>query len=640
MKYLYKYPHAAYPYEDLIKKNAERSRQEREYELYDTGIFENNNYFDVFVEYAKEDQNDLCIKITVKNQSETETAPITVLPTLWFRNTWAWGPSPRSKDALCVSPTGYIKPSIKLRDSAYQHKMFEAYHKELGSYYLHVNGKDGECIFTENETNFKKLYGTENTSKYCKDAFHDYSINNFKSAVNPNNQGTKAAYVCKRILAPKDSFEIRLRLTISRDLKSPFDFDYIFATRKEEADEFYDTVTPFNISEDLKAIQRQAFAGLLWSKQFYYFVVQDWYDGDINQPKPPAEREFKSKNRFWRHMHAEDILSMPDKWEYPFFAAWDSAFHTIPFAMIDPEFAKNQLLLLTREWYMHPNGQIPAYEWNFNDVNPPVTAWAAYRIFKIEKKLYRRTDYLFLERVFQKLLLNFTWWVNRKDEDGVNIFEGGFLGLDNIGVFNRSEPLPNGGRLRQADGTSWMAMYCLNMLDIALELAVILPAYEDIASKFFEHFLYISDALSHTTSTSDLPLWDEHDGFYYDVLVEPNGSCHYLKVRSLVGLIPLYACLTLEPSVIEKLPNFKRRMDWFLNNRCDLTDRNIASITSLGVGKRRLLAVVNKERLTRILEYLLSSEEFLSSFGFRSLSKYHKDNPYIYAIEGKGQRKI
>ncbi|KAJ3142595.1 hypothetical protein HK100_000495 [Physocladia obscura] len=674
-KFLYKYPHAAFPYEQLVAENAKRSRTDPEFELIDTGVFDNDRYFDIFVEYCKHARNvnDNLIKITIHNRGP-ESAPIHVLPQLWFRNTWSWKTTDfgthsclEDEDGACEEIHENIShakrtskdmlPDIKIirGDSRVQNtRVLEAVSDNLHMF-LHYDlsedetgekfeGEDPTVLFTENETNFSKLYNVPNKSKYCKDGINERVVNNDLNSVCPNH-GTKAAVWYKSIIPAGKNITLRLRLTSegfqhadsgdSGSFGSPF--AAIFRARKSEADQFYNSILSSEISEDMKNVQRQAFAGMLWSKQFYNFVIKDWLDGDVGQVKPPPERK-NGRNREWRHLHVDDILSMPDKWEYPFFASWDSAFHSVVFAQIDPWFAKKQLLLLTREWYMNPNGQIPAYEWNFSDVNPPVHAWAAIRVYKLEKKLYGREDRLFLERIFQKLLLNFTWWVNRKDADGLNVFNGGFLGLDNIAVFNRSEALPTGGRLRQADATGWMAFYCLSMLEIALELAPTNRSYEDIASKFFEHFLYISEALSFSSENGvNSSLWNEEDGFYYDNLVFSDSSVVPLKVRSLVGLIPLFAVLVLEPSVIDKCPDFKRRMNWFFEN-FDFSRRNVAKLDDPSKGQRILLALVPKDRLIRILNHMLDENEFLSPYGIRSLSKFHKDTPYIYYVGNQAHR--
>jgi hypothetical protein len=619
MKYLYKYPQQEFPYNELVAANRHRSKTEPEFELLDTGIFDNNRYFDVFVEYAKVSAEDILIQIHVTNRGDEEK-PLHLLPTLWFRNTWSWDQESE-------------KPYLKIFDSGANDNqnvsIIETSHPTLGKYWLYC-ADPGELLFTENETNFGKLFGAENQSAYLKDGINDYIISGNKEAVNHNKIGTKfsASYYWK--IGAGESKTIQLRLSENSQLTAPFgkEFQQAFAQRQKEADEFYQKFSPKNLSPDLRNVQRQAFAGLLWTKQYYHYVVEDWLKGDRNQPDPNRE---VNRNEEWIHLYNDDILSMPDKWEFPWFAAWDLAFHVLPLAMLDPEFAKRQLDRLTREWYMHPNGQIPAYEWHFSDVNPPVHAWGALRVYQIEQEIYGRSDRLFLESVFQKLLLNFTWWVNRKDKGGNNIFQGGFLGLDNIGIFDRSAELPTGGHIDQSDGTSWMGMYCLNMLAIALELAKENPAYEDMASKFFEHFLYIADAMNHIGET-DIHLWDDKDGFYYDVLEFPQGDRVHLKVRSMVGLVPLFAIEILTPEILDKLPNFKRRMEWFIENRPDL-EKNIACMTDEGVGARRILSIVNPEKLKRILQKMLDETEFLSDYGIRSLSQIHREHPYIFECE-------
>ncbi|HTH51339.1 MAG TPA: hypothetical protein VL501_05375, partial [Pyrinomonadaceae bacterium] len=543
MKFLYKYPQAEFPYADLVAENRRRSKLDPEYEITDTGVFDDDRYFDVFVEYAKGDVDDVLIRITVANRGP-DAASINVLPTIWLRNDWTWFGS---------DPTGEIY--------AEGANTFVIDHPKPGTRYLHFEGSP-EPLFTNNETNTERLFGSPNSTPYVKDAFHRYVINGEATAVNPDLRGTKAAANYKLDIPAGGETVINLRLTESKSDafassgektqgrgKTPKDdtrtFDATFEERIIEADEFYNELATNELSQDAKNVQRQAFAGMLWSKQFYHYVVKEWLDGDPAMPRPPASR-LSGRNSRWQHLYNSDVVSMPDKWEYPWYAAWDLAFHAIPLAMVDPEFAKEQLILMLREWYMHPNGQIPAYEWAFGDVNPPVHAWAAMRVYQIDRNQRGTPDRAFLARVFQKLLLNFTWWVNRKDAEGRNVFEGGFLGLDNIGVFDRSQPLPTGGRLAQSDGTSWMAMYCLNMLTIALELSIDDPAYEDVASKFFEHFVYIADAMNNI-GVDNISLWDEHDGFFYDVLCLPDHRYNMpLKVRSMVGLIPLFAVMTIE----------------------------------------------------------------------------------------------
>ncbi|MEO1207979.1 MAG: glucosidase [Cyanobacteria bacterium J06638_20] len=628
LKGLYKYPQAAYPYGQLVEQNQAQGRHAPEIELLDTGVFEGDRYFDVFVEYAKAGPEDILIQIAVVNRGP-ETKTLHVLPHLWFRNTWSW-------------EADGIKPTIKVSGHHEGFSTLEATHPALGTRWLHCQSHDNwtspgdRLLLTENETNYQKLFGADNATPYVKDAFHRYVIAGDTAAVNPEGMGTKAAAHYTLTVNPGETQVIRLRLTDIAAFDRPFDeFESQLQTRLQEADEFYQKVTPFCQDPDLRNVQRQAFAGLMWTKQYYHFDVTRWLKGDPTTPAPPADRT-QGRNHQWHHLDAGDIISMPDKWEYPWFAAWDTAFHCIPLAVIDPEFAKYQLDIMTREWYMHPNGQIPAYEWAFGDVNPPVHAWATWRVYKIEQKLTDKGDREFLERVFQKLLLNFTWWVNRKDEGGNNVFEGGFLGLDNIGVFDRSSPLPTGGYIEQSDGTSWMAMYSLNMLTIALELARENPVYQDMATKFFEHFVYIADAMNHI-GQEKTELWDEADGFFYDVLHLPNSERLKLKVRSMVGLIPLFAVQTLEPELLEELPSFRERLEWFEANRPDLSD-NVASFLEEGIGKRRLLAIVRPDKLTRILAKMLDETEFLSTYGIRALSRFHKEHPYTFYVNGNEHR--
>ena len=635
MKYLYKYPQAEYPYDNLLQVSQERSRHEWEYELLDTGVFNNNRYFDVFVEYAKADAEDILVQITAVNRGD-EAKPLHILPTLWFRNTWSWEKDP-------------VKPSLKAKQNDSSFSMVAVNHPDIGDRWFYCDASQwgrgqSPLLFTENETNYQLLFDTANKSNFVKDGINDYVVSGDKEAINPQQQGTKVAPHYVLNLQPGESKTIKLRLS-NKSLSKPFteEFEQTFTARKQEADEFYKDLTPFNLSEDQRNIQRQAFAGMLWTKQYYHYSVSEWLDGDPNNPPPPQARKH-GRNSHWRHLDNAEIISMPDKWEYPWYAAWDSAFHALPLALLDPEFAKEQLDLLTREWYMHPNGQLPAYEWAFGDVNPPVHAWATWRVYTIERKRKGKGDRQFLERVFQKLLLNFTWWVNRKDGLGNNVFEGGFLGLDNIGVFDRSSALPTGGFIEQADGTSWMAMYCLNMLTIALELALENPVYEDMATKFFEHFIYIADAMTHI-GEERTQLWDEDDGFFYDVLHLPHNGRIRLKVRSMVGLIPLFAVTTLEPELLERLPNFKERLKWFVSNRPDLK-RNVACMEAEGIGARRMLAlcyvtqdhIENQDKLRQILSKLLDENEFFGEYGIRALSKYHADHPYTFDYEGEQYR--
>ncbi|WVQ99883.1 hypothetical protein IAU59_007026 [Kwoniella sp. CBS 9459] len=717
MKYLYKYPQATFPYEQLKEESRNRSREVNEFELMDTDVFDEDRYWDVFVEYAKDEEfaDAMSIRITAYNRGP-DPADLHILPQMFFRNTWSW-------------PKELPKNMPQMRQEA--EGVIHAQHETLGQTRLYCTPSpapaapakggvvlvDGpsvvpELLFTENETNYERLYGGKNRTPYVKDAFHDHLIPSHRPAepeaertaeglkmkspsvktpklppfhtaaevedgvevnptaigqdglaeveniveppprpvsehggrqfVNPDKVGTKSAahYSFKGVPGKGGCVVVRLKMTPCSPEEDPsiLDeelFDDNVEERRVDADEFYGRISKGNLSEDLRNIMRQALSGMLWTKQYYQYIQKEWMDGDPGQPPPPPERKWV-RNREWKHMYINDILSMPDKWEYPWFATWDTAFHCIPLAMVDPSFAKKQLDLMTREWYMKPDGALPAYEWNFSDVNPPVHAWSTFRVFKIERKMFGREDLDFLERVFQKLLLNFTWWVNRKDSDGNNVFEGGFLGLDNIGPFNRSEPLPTGGTLRQADGTAWMAFFCLNMLSIALELAKHNPTYEDIASKFFEHFLFISDAMTYVGSNDEqLSLWNEEDGFYYDAIQWGYGHSQQLPVRSMVGLMPLYATLVLEPQVIKQFPGFKKRMDWFIENRQDISTRNIANIREKGRGDRKLLAMASKERLVRILEKMLDEKEFLSEYGVRSMSLFHHENPFSMNVNGE-----
>jgi Glycosyl hydrolase family 63 C-terminal domain len=624
LKMLYKYPQNVFPYADLVGTNRRRGKNAPEYELIDTGAFSENRYFDIFVEYAKAGPEDILIRITAFNRGP-DAADLDLLPTLWFRNTWSWG---WQHDKL---PRPILKDISPKNES--QIKWIEADHAILGRYLLACDDANS-LLFTENETNTERLFGSPNPTRYVKDAFHTYVIEGHGDKVNPDHVGTKAAAYYHREVMPGESINIRLRLMRADDNDLPDDpfasFDKSLAERKAEADEFYAHIQPASLTEDERRVQRQSFAGMLWSKQFYHFNVEEWLQGDPAQPTPPSERK-NGRNREWRHLHAEDILSMPDKWEYPWFAAWDLAFHCIPLALLDSEFAKEQLLLLGREWYQHPNGQVPAYEWTFSDVNPPVLAWATWRVYKIDEKHHQIGDQLFLERMFHKLLLNFTWWVNRKDAEGLNVFQGGFLGLDNIGVFDRSAPLPTGGHIEQSDGTSWMGMFCLNMLTIALELALQDPAYEDIALKFFEHFLYIANAMNNIAGEG-ISLWDEQDEFFYDVLHFESGNNLSLKLRSMVGLIPLFAVTTIEPALLEKLPEFKRRLEWFLEHRPDLA-KLVSHWQEAGMGQRRLLAILRGHRMKRVLYRMLDENEFLSPYGVRALSRIYANQPYALNVD-------
>jgi hypothetical protein len=620
MKYLYKYPQAEYPYASLLAETRRRSKAQPEFELIDTGIFDENRYFDVFVEYAKAGIEDICIRITVANRGP-EAAEIRLLPTLWYRNTWSWH-NCRTRPSLAFDPgSGAI----------------HAREHDIGTYWLYAD-QGGMPLFTENETNFQRLFNSPNASPFVKDAFHRYVIHGEKDAVNPALRGTKAAIYYDLAIPAGGEITVNLRLqradtAIQRGQALGPEYQEIFAARKQEADEFYATVIPQTADADTQNIMRQAFAGMLWTKQYYHYVIRDWLNGDPAMPKPPESRK-SGRNHAWGHIYNADIISMPDKWEYPWYAAWDLGFHCIALALVDSEFAKNQLVLMLREWYMHPNGQIPAYEWAFGDVNPPVHAWAAYQVYKIDReKNGGKGDTQFLSRVFHKLLLNFTWWVNRKDVEGMNVFQGGFLGLDNIGVFDRNMPLPDGSHLEQSDGTSWMAMYSLDMMAIALELADEDPAYEDVASKFWEHFIYIARAMNHM-GDDGLSLWNEEDGFFYDVLHSSDGSSMPLRVRSMVGLMPLYAVQTMSPELLDAMPAFKRRLEWFITNRSDLIG-NMACMRTRGKKQRRLFSVATRPQLERILKVMLDENEFLSAHGIRALSAYHREHPYMLELDGQ-----
>jgi len=625
MKYLYKYPQGEFPYGRLVAENRQRDKRDLEFELINTGIFDEDRYFDVFVEYAKDSPDDILIRIEAINRGPDD-ADLHLLPTLWFRNTWSWNlESKRSWLRRGEAVEGIIP--------------IELYHPYYGKRWLYCEGTP-ETLFTENETNHRRIFGADNSSPYVKDGINDYIVHGAKEAVNAEGLGTKVAGHYRLKLAPGKRTVVKLRLTdkeMGSSRARPFraSFDTIFAERRQEADEFYGNVTSSTLTLDAKNVMRQAFAGMLWSKQFYHYVVKQWLDGDPANPAPPPERK-NARNHDWTHLHNGDVISMPDKWEYPWYAAWDLAFHCIPLALVDPGFAKEQLILMLREWYMHPNGQVPAYEWGFGDVNPPVHAWAAWRVYKVEKKRRGKGDREFLQRVFHKLLLNFTWWVNRKDTSGMNIFQGGFLGLDNIGVFDRSAPLPTGGYIEQSDGTSWMAMYTLNLLVIALELSKDDRAYEDVASKFWEHFIHIAHAMSHR-GEDGVGLWNEEEGFFYDVLRLPDGSHFPMKIRSMVGLIPLFAVETLEPELLELLPGFKRRLEWFIDHRPDLTG-NVACMRTPGIGERRLLSIATQDQLRQILKYMLDEREFLSPYGIRALSQVHRDHPYHLSVEGTDYR--
>jgi hypothetical protein len=614
LKALYKYPQAAFPYEALVEENARRGPQKPEFELLDTGVFSGNRYFDVLAEYAKAAPDDILIRLTLSNRGP-DRATLHVLPTLWFRNTWSWG---RAGEGYWTKP----------RIAGVGPQLFHSNHPSLGSFLLSSESAPRAQLFTENETNTGRVFGVPGRGRHFKDAFHSYLCDGVASAVNSNPVGTKAAFYYVLDLAPGSSRTLQLRLTAGETRSEPaFEggFTSVFGDRRREADAFYARRIPQGLAEESRSVARQAYAGLLWTKQYFGYIVEDWLEGDPATPSPPASR-LRGRNHNWRHVYARDVLSMPDKWEYPWFAAWDLAFHMLPFVRVDPNFAKRQLTLLLREWYMHPSGAIPAYEFAFADVNPPVHAWACFRTYKIAAPRGRR-DVEFLAGSFQKLVLNFTWWVNRKDEEGNNLFSGGFLGLDNVGVFDRSHQLTN-GHLEQADGTAWMAFYCSVMLAMAVELTHQNLAYEDMASKFFEHFVAISDAINRQDGHG---LWDEADGFYYDA-IHIDGRLEPLRLRSIVGMIPILSVQVLEPEVVAKMPGFARRLNWFLRNRPDLA--STLEARNGPHGSRLLLAIASKERLLRILARLFDEKEFLSPHGIRSLSAAYRDQPFSFAFDG------
>ncbi|HVT17303.1 MAG TPA: glucosidase [Thermoanaerobaculia bacterium] len=655
LQMLYKYPQAEFPYAWLVAENRRRGKQDAEFELLDTGIFDGDRYFDVFVEYAKAAPEDIFLQVTAWNRGP-ETAPLHLLPQLWFRNTWSWG---RSRTA---------RPVLAAQDGAIGG--IRAEHPELGVMWLEAapaeisSAAEGtppaapaglpELLFCDNDTNVRRLYGEAAAtgavgargggavSAWFKDGFHQYLVHGDAAAVNPAGRGTKAAAHYRLSLPAGGSARLRLRLSRERRPEPFADFGAVLALRSREAGEFYSRL-PAAAAQDgtspdpaaaveADRVRRQALAGLLWSRQFYYFDVPQWLEGDPGQPPPPAERR-GGRNNEWFHLNNADVLSMPDTWEYPWYAAWDLAFHCLPLARLDPTIAKEQLVLLAREWYMHPNGQLPAYEWAFGDVNPPVHAWAALRVFEIDRGLSGRPDHAFLERVFHKLMLNFTWWVNRKDVEGRNVFQGGFLGLDNIGVFDRSSQLPTGGHIDQADGTGWMAMYSLNLLRIALELAQVNPVYEDIATKFFEHFLYVAAALSNLGGQG-VDFFDDEDRFYYDVLHLPDGRLERLRVRSMVGLVPLFAVEVLDSELLDRVPGFRDRLLWFLDYRPDLA-RLVSRFTVPGMKDRHLLSLLRRQRLRGVLSRMLDEQEFLSPYGVRALSRHHRDHPYSLEVGGE-----
>jgi hypothetical protein len=626
LRALYKYPHAEFPYAHLVAENHWRGRDEQEFELRDTDIFRESRYFDVFAEYAKASPEDVLIRLTAANRGPGP-ARLHLLPTLWFRNTWSWQCTHEGcwpKAALRATGPGVVRA---------EHAALEPYRWTAGP---RPDGQPPPLLFTENETNVARLFGGANASPYVKDAFHEYVVHGRTEAVNPAQVGTKVA--AHYVLDLEPGAEVVLRLRLCREAEAtatPFDdFDGVFARRAQEADAFYGARIPKMVGPEQVRLSRLAYAGLIWSRQFYHYAVRPWLQGDPGEPTPPPEHR-EGRNSDWQHLFSRDVLSMPDKWEYPWFATWDLAFHCVAFARIDPAFAKAQLLLLLREWYMHPSGQVPAYEYDFGDVNPPVLAWASWRVYKIAGPRTGR-DRAFLERAFQKLLLNFTWWVNRKDVRGKNLFAGGFLGLDNIGVFDRSKPLPGGGMLEQADGTAWMAIFCITMLAIAFELARFNPVYQDIASKFFEHFIAIADAMNTLGGTG---LWDDEDGFYYDQLRPEGGAPVLLRARSLVGLIALIAAEVLEQEKVDRFTGFMRRANWLLENRKDLA-RYVSYMSEAGSESHahRLLAIPSRERLVRVLARLLDENEFLSPHGIRSLSRAHRDRPYVLRCNGEERR--
>jgi hypothetical protein len=627
MKYLYKYPQKAYPYDDLVETNRRRSRNEREYELIDTGIFDENRYFDVFVEYAKAGPEDVLIKISVCNKGP-QTASIHVLPTLWFRNTWSW-------------QEGSSKPvlrDVKIADGwmIHAHHTDPQFRESLPDYYLYGQGSV-PLLFTENETNNVRLFGGQNASPFVKDGINNFVVHGKADAVNPMAVGTKTAAHYHLTIGGGDSETLYLRLTreLPAELEKPFeDFETILQAHLQEADEFYHSVAPPSVSPEKASVMRQALAGMLWSKQYYYYDVGKWLKE--HGVDPWASQPKQIRNREWFHMQNDHIISMPDKWEYPWYAAWDLAFHAVALSIVDPDFAKQQLDLMLKEIYLHPSGQIPAYEWNFSDVNPPVHAWASIFLYRTEQALRGQGDIAFLKRVFGKLMMNFTWWVNRKDRFGKNVFEGGFLGLDNIGVFDRSAALPTGGYLEQADGTAWMALFCQSMLEIGVELAASDPIYEDLSAKFANHFLFIGAAMNRLGTDG---MWDEEDGFYYDVLRLPDGNATRLKVRSMVGLLPLCATTVVEPWQRERIPRLEARIMERLQEMPELfANIHVTGSQHLGVGDRSILALVNEERLRRILSRMLDENEFLSPYGIRSLSKVHQQHPYIFHVKGREYR--
>lgn len=626
MKVLYKYPQAAYPYQQLIEENQRRSKQEMEYELVDTGIFDDGRYFDITVEYAKIQAEDLLIRVSVSNRGP-EAAPIHLLSTLWFRNTWSWGRDDRRPQMSRGAVEPYKNHPV---DSII------AQHWQLGEYILYCDDAD-ELLFTENESNNERLFGSPSASPYVKDAFHNYVVGGQTEAVNPSGRGTKAAAYYNRMVGPGETVVFNLRLAAAVEahpLESPMaDFDDLMIQRRHEADEFYNVVLPPTLKEDVRLVGRQAFAGLLWSKQFYHYIIGEWLEGDPAEPAPPGSRRY-GRNHDWAHMYNADVISMPDTWEFPWYASWDLGFHCITLAHVDPQFAKDQILLMLREWYMHPNGQIPAYEWNFEDVNPPVLSIAALRVFEIEREFTGNSDYAFLERVFHKLMLNFTWWVNRKDALGNDIFQGGFLGMDNIGAFDRDN-LPAGYMLGQADGTSWMAAFAKSMTAIALILAQQDPVYEDLASKFGEHFLFIGNAMNSKSDISS-SLWDQRDGFFYDYLLAPNGGREPVRGRTMVGFVPLFGANALPSDMLErqKFPELMRRRAWFLEHFPELM-QSVGPMITPGANDNLIMELVRPDQFRKLLAYMLDEDEFFSPYGIRSVSRFHAENPLVITVGGQ-----
>ena len=620
MRMIYRYPQSRFPYEELLGQNRQRTKIDSEFEIWNTNAFEENRFFDIDIEYAKADPTDILIRLTATNNGP-EAAPLHLLPTIWFRNTWSW----RSDST---------KPSLRKAAERSHVAVITAGHPELGDYDLFCDSVD-DLFFTENESNAGRLWAIPNQSPFLKDSINDRVVHGRTEAVNPEENGTKAAAHYKFNIPAGETISVRLRLARggTRTSAEAFgDFDAMFKLRRAEADQFYKELAPDSLGEEPRAIQRQAFAGLLWNKQFYHYDVARWLDGDPGQPPPPPER-LSGRNSGWRHLNNDRVMSMPDKWEFPWYASWDLAFHCIPLALIDVQFAKTQLDLIVREWYLHPNGKIPAYEWNFDDVNPPVLAWAAWRVYQIERKQTGKGDRAFLETIFHKMLIAFTWWVNRKDSDGNNIFQGGFLGLDNIGVFDRSVSFADGSHLEQSDATSWMGMFSLNLTRIAIELALGNPVYQNIATKFFEHFLGIAAAMNNLGGKG-IGLWNEEDEFYYDILHTPGGRYLPLKVRSVVGLLPLLAVETIQWQLIDALPGFRSRLEWYLKYRPDLASL-VSRWQESGMKERRLVALTRGHRMKCLLRRMLDPDEFLSDYGVRSLSKYHQEHPFVLTVRGE-----